>query len=212
MVSHFFMKNKVVNFGALLSLAGLFVMVSTLQSPVRVSVDGAIMRYVESIQTQGGLIVMKVLTDMFSPEIIVALTAVLVCLCLYKKYYYKAVLFTLVTAAGGLSLWWLKSTLQDARPETFFIEESFSFPSGHSAMVVIFFLLVGYFFVVPIQSSVIRRSIVIACGLVVLAVGLSRVYLEMHWLSDVVGGYLLGIFWVSTGLVVVKNNFIFIKK
>ncbi len=71
-----------------------------------------------------------------------------------------------------------------------------SYPSGH---VVLYVSLFGFLLYLALQSSGpvrLRRILVILLAIPVLLVGLSRVYLGAHWPSDVVGGYLLGSFWL----------------
>ena len=69
--------------------------------------------------------------------------------------------------------------------------EAFSFPSGHATMSALTFGVVA----VLVSHSMGRwgRSIVIStCGIMVIAIAYSRVYLGVHWLSDVLGGLLFG--------------------
>ncbi len=72
-------------------------------------------------------------------------------------------------------------------------ELPWGFPSGHVLSVVVFFGIVIYlvYLSCPARS---RRCLASAmCAGVVLAVAASRLYLEAHWLSDVVGGFLVGL-------------------
>jgi undecaprenyl-diphosphatase len=51
--------------------------------------------------------------------------------------------------------------------------------------------------VVPVRGRAARISVVLAAALVIVAVGLSRLYLGVHYFSDVVGGYAAGVLWLS---------------
>jgi membrane-associated phospholipid phosphatase len=57
---------------------------------------------------------------------------------------------------------------------------------------VVFFGLLGYLAASRCQGKPIRWPALVVCGLLVLLVGPSRVYLAAHWPTDVLGGYLLG--------------------
>ena len=105
----------------------------------------------------------------------------------------------LVVALSGIPIGvglLLKDVVGRARPEYFLTQsmpDSFSFPSGHS----LFAMLFGGLLIVLVEelpvSTPIRRSLQTVLALLILGVGVSRVYLGVHWPSDVVGGYLFGI-------------------
>ncbi|PKB78530.1 MAG: hypothetical protein BZY88_18135 [SAR202 cluster bacterium Io17-Chloro-G9] len=117
----------------------------------------------------------------------------------------------LVVALSGIPIGLgilLKDVIGRARPENFFAgaaPSSFSFPSGHS----LFAMLFGGLLIVLIEempvSTPIRRGLQAVLVLLILGVGASRVYLGVHWPSDVVGGYLFGIV-ALVGLVWLRNR------
>jgi undecaprenyl-diphosphatase len=67
-----------------------------------------------------------------------------------------------------------------------------SFPSGHSFFAMMVFGLVAYFAVTRLRNGILRTSILLAVAVLILLLGISRIYLGAHWPSDVVGGYLYG--------------------
>ena len=87
---------------------------------------------------------------------------------------------------------------------------SFSFPSGHALGSLVGFGMLAYLLVVGLAP---RRRIRIAIGVVavglVLAIGISRLYLGVHYFSDVVAGFAAGTLWLAvciTGLEVVRRR------
>ena len=118
---------------------------------------------------------------------------------------------SLVVALSGIPIGvgiLLKDVIGRARPEYFItnsVPSSFSFPSGHS----LFAMLFGGLLIVLIEelpvSTPIRRSMQTGLVLLILGVGASRVYLGVHWPSDVIGGYLFGIV-ALLGLVWLRNR------
>jgi undecaprenyl-diphosphatase len=74
-------------------------------------------------------------------------------------------------------------------------QHGYSFPSGHSTMSVAWALMLFLVFY-PHLSERFRRAFVVFCLLFAAAVPLSRIYLGVHYLSDVAGGAVLAVFWV----------------
>ena len=102
----------------------------------------------------------------------------------------------------------LKEVIGRSRPDLFIIglePSSMSFPSGHSLFAMIFGGLLIYIVGEMVGSVKIRRAIQVALVLVILAIGASRVYLGVHWPSDVVGGYLFGVLAVQ-GLIWLRGR------
>ncbi|MGQ0702419.1 MAG: phosphatase PAP2 family protein [Gemmatimonadales bacterium] len=95
----------------------------------------------------------------------------------------------------------LKWAFRRPRPETaaaFLSEWSWSFPSGHAMGSLIAYGMVAYVFSVEFAvSGAVRRGIVATCIVLVLAVGISRLYLGVHYFSDVLGGFAAGGLWLA---------------
>jgi undecaprenyl-diphosphatase len=110
------------------------------------------------------------------------------------------------TNVGGLLLQYiLKTTIHRARPEyaaAYLHGHSYSFPSGHSMQSMI-----GYVMLVFVASAAsewwrVRRTLLFACAAVlVMLIGFSRLYLGVHYPSDVIGGFAAGAAWLSLSLI-----------
>ena len=72
--------------------------------------------------------------------------------------------------------------------------DAWSFPSGHAFLAVTLF---GAIALTARRVLVRRRALALTCALLATSVGLSRVILGVHWLSDVIAGAVLGLCWVS---------------
>ncbi|MCA8881678.1 MAG: VTT domain-containing protein [Rhodobacteraceae bacterium] len=87
-------------------------------------------------------------------------------------------------------------------PLGYFAETSGSFPSGHAAASVAVYGMLIY---VLWRTKRLRAdTALLAAGLVAFAIGLSRIYLVEHYLSDVVNGWLVGAMWVTLGVAVAE--------
>ncbi|MDP3987384.1 MAG: phosphatase PAP2 family protein [Nanoarchaeota archaeon] len=92
----------------------------------------------------------------------------------------------------------LKLVVQRSRPTNSLVAEvGYSFPSNHAVFAMVLFLFLIYFFRNKIRSYFLRFSLFFISGLLVLITGISRIYLNVHWFTDVVGGFALGVIVVS---------------
>ena len=118
-----------------------------------------------------------------------------------SRHHYSAVL--LWVALGGS--WILSSTLKAffnrPRPDLFEwrTPHAFeaSFPSGHSITAMVGYATLAYLVARLLPQRGLRWLTVGAAALIVALVGWSRMYLGVHWPSDVVGGYATGLAWAS---------------
>jgi undecaprenyl-diphosphatase len=109
-----------------------------------------------------------------------------------------------VTMAGAMALdLALKYAFHRERPPVFFGAEptSYSFPSGHALSSFCFYGVMAGLIAARVRSRALQIALWALAALLVIAIGVSRVYLGMHYPSDVIGGYLAAAVWVSAMLV-----------
>lgn len=78
--------------------------------------------------------------------------------------------------------------------------EIYSFPSGHTVHYTVLFGLLWYLTSIGVKPAALRRPLLVILGGFVLSVGLARITLGAHWITDVIGGYLLGGAVLSAGI------------
>lgn len=101
---------------------------------------------------------------------------------------------------GGLLNVALKALFRRARPvlpSPFVTESGWSFPSGHAMGALIAYGMLAYVLVILFNGRG-RRWIVLTAALLVLLIGASRMYLGVHYFSDVIAGYVAGMAWLAT--------------
>ncbi|HEY3309235.1 MAG TPA: LssY C-terminal domain-containing protein [Desulfuromonadaceae bacterium] len=87
-----------------------------------------------------------------------------------------------------------------------FTEASFSFPSGHATIAAAFYGFIVYYLWRQAQKWNIRLNLLFGGSVLILAIGFSRLYLGVHFLSDVLSGYLLGFLWLIIGICLVESH------
>ena len=112
----------------------------------------------------------------------------------------RAALWMTVTMLGATVLdLTLKAVYHRARPVPFFgaAPHDYSFPSGHALFSFCFYGVLAGLVTKRIRSHVLRGVIWISAALAVTAIGFSRIYLGVHYPSDVIAGYLSAAMWVG---------------
>lgn len=136
-------------------------------------------------------------------QIIISFAATIsLTLWLWKRKSYIIPLWVTIVGSG-LSNMIGKIAFHRERPEVaLYAENTFSFPSGHSTIAVAFFGFIIYILLRHARKWEYKINIFFGGLAIILAVGLSRLYLGVHFLSDVWGGYLLGLLWLVVGIVI----------
>jgi membrane-associated phospholipid phosphatase len=117
----------------------------------------------------------------------------------FKKetiYMYSLLIAFVGTEASVLFVKILTNRDRPLADIAYYIEKTKSFPSFHSAMAVTFFGFCTYYITRHIQSKRSKFPIIVAGGALILLIGFSRLYLGVHFLSDVLGGFLMGGLWL----------------
>jgi undecaprenyl-diphosphatase len=107
--------------------------------------------------------------------------------------------FTLViVASGGIGLnIWLKNVFARVRPalwERIVDAGNYSFPSGHAMVSLVVYGFIGYLLIANFRSW--SSVILFFTALLILAIGFSRLYLGVHWPTDIIAGYAAGLVWL----------------
>ena len=135
-------------------------------------------------------------------SILVLLPAGLTVIGLFRRTLDYADMILLVGGLLGASLLAHLLKILFARPRPAVVTDmlvnmppDFSFPSAHTAQATSFFVALGLIVSrdLPIKGSAVAWC---CCGLLITFVGLSRIYLKVHYISDVIAGAILGVVWV----------------
>jgi len=140
-----------------------------------------------------------------SAEVLGLLVLAVLLVSLVAKKYRSVCLLAGATVASWLSVDLVKHVIARPRPpivDARILEPNFSFPSGHAAVSAVFYGVSTYLLVRALRRDSSRIAVAILAALLVLITGTSRMYLGVHFPSDVLAGWMLGIFWLSISAVV----------
>lgn len=135
--------------------------------------------------------------------VLVMLLTVMVCWVIRQRY---VLIGLMVATLGSAAFTFLsKSLFQRERPANILLfEHTHSFPSGHATITVALYGFVTYLLIRFNQSFAQKIRIFIIAIFFMILVGLSRIVLNEHYLSDVLGGYLVGALWLTVGISVTE--------
>jgi len=163
-----------------------------------VSIENAVYDAMKHIQGAFGDWLFSGITQIFDSMTFLILCIVLLVLLWGAKRKKDMWLALSVLLGGSIIGEVLKIAFAKARPAGYlFNETGYSFPSGHALKGTIFLLLVIYLYKDQIKDIRWRRFFIIVCWVIAILVMLSRIYLGVHWLGDVLGGFFLGLGWFS---------------
>jgi undecaprenyl-diphosphatase len=157
--------------------------------------------------------VLWVFTVLGDPRVAFSLTALVVLLLVAWGRRPDAFLVAAAVVGGGLLGDLAKQLFRRARPDIGFAligtPSSFSLPSGHALYAMLFWGAVCVVLVRAATTSFRRLAAVAVCATAVVLTGLSRVYLGVHWPSDVLAAWMLGLAWLSVciGVYVMRERY-----
>lgn len=162
--------------------------------------DDAVYGFVSGFISDGTTRFMKFITFWGSGLALTVLTVMLLLAALLfrkKRTLPYALLIAVNIIMGALLNYILKQLFRRRRPDVLKLVEigGYSFPSGHSMSSVIFY---GFIVFLCLKYVKHRSKYLVAAvlGLLVLMIGISRVYLGVHYASDVLGGFIIGLAWL----------------
>jgi undecaprenyl-diphosphatase len=152
--------------------------------------DHAIRDWVLAHRSPAAVEFFRVVTWLGSSIVLAPATVVVGWLVARKGAWRRPLLLAVAPAVFGLIVYYLKHRYQISRPAAgAAFDLGFSFPSGHASISMAAYVVLGY----VLGHEHLAPRFVLPLGIVIaILVGVSRVYLDVHWASDVIGGWAIG--------------------
>jgi undecaprenyl-diphosphatase len=165
--------------------------------------DTAIITFIQGVESPGLTAVMKILSIIGDTPVVIILSLV-VLFFLYKvlKHRSELVLFVVALSGSAILNLLLKYFFQRTRPEIHRLVEieGYSFPSGHAMNACTVYTIIAFLLWHNIATKTGRTILIILSTIMILSIGISRIYLGVHYPSDIFGGYLASGFWITIAI------------
>ncbi|MBT7102471.1 phosphatase PAP2 family protein [archaeon] len=166
------------------------------------TIDTATNALMQQIQNPFLTSISKLIAFITDP-IVLLIAALIIASYLYtKKQNKKATIFASAIIITAILIKLSKAIFQRARPANALVQElTQSFPSGHATMAVIFFGLVAYMF-----ARKKYKPATVITTLIILIIAFTRIYLNVHWLTDIIAGLALGTAILILSILALKKS------
>jgi membrane-associated phospholipid phosphatase len=172
--------------------------------PMDMKVFDVVNEYTNDLNTE----IMSLVTTLAKHQFLIPANLLLI---FYFLFIRKHTWFSIRIAAIALSslglMIVLKQLFQRKRPEIPLLShaQGLSFPSGHALMSVTFYGLLIYIILQTISNKPLKWSLTGFFVVLILMIGFSRVYLRVHYASDVLAGFIIGLLWLLISLAILKR-------
>nr|WP_051348386.1 phosphatase PAP2 family protein [Peribacillus kribbensis] len=184
----------------LLSLLGFALMAVLVSKHTIIRFDSTIISFVQGFESASLTAVMKFFTFIGGTIPVVVLSLVtMVFLYTVLKHRTELILFFAVMAGANVLFITLKLFFHRARPDLHRLAEAtnYSFPSGHATMSLALYGSLAFLLWRHIKTHWGRVLLVCISILMILSIGISRIYLGVHYPSDILAGYFISGFWLT---------------
>lgn len=171
----------------------------TLHSDALAKYDSKVTEFIISFRTPALNKFLQFITEVgdFNGYLVMAIISTIVFYLKFKNWRYVVEIF-FVLIVSGLSNVALKQVINRARPDAEHLVSvaSLSYPSGHAMSAIAFYGFLIYLVYTFKLKAWVKTGLILVFGFLILTIGISRVYLGVHYPSDIVGGYIAGFIWV----------------
>ncbi len=185
--------------------AAITLLVFLIRRPIRKykKIDLAVFDAVKQQVTPGRNKIMLFITSLGNHRFLVPANLLLIGYFLFVKHqtWFSIRILTIALSSLVLMLF-LKALFQRKRPLAPLLKavRGLSFPSGHAIMSTTFYGLLLYIILNETGLAWVRITMIFVLVMLILLIGYSRVYLRVHYASDVIAGFIIGLLWLLISL------------
>lgn len=183
----------------LLCLWGLFIIADMIFEDKNLLFDDRVFEMLNPYVSNFNTAVMKIITFLGSQNFLLPANLFLIGYFLFFRENKKtAIKIAAISITSVVVMFSIKFFLQRERPLIPLISKvhGYSFPSGHTFTSVTFYGIIAYIVYKNVQQPFLKWSFIVLIILFIFLIGLSRVYLRLHYASDVLASFCLGLIWL----------------
>lgn len=187
----------------ILSLLCFSLIASHIQGQQIAQFDHNVITFIQGMESPGLTLLMKVFTFIGStPIVIVIALSAIFFLYFVLHHRFELVFFVSIVAGTGIINLLLKLYFARQRPDLHRLiqETGYSFPSGHSMEAFALYASLAFLLWRHISTRIGRTITILICIVMIGLIGISRIYLGVHYPSDVIGGYLASGVYFTLGV------------
>lgn len=185
------------------TLIGFTIMAVLIRRDLILTFDSMVISFIQGLETPALTVVMKFFTNIGSTISIIVIS-LLALFFLYKVFDYRSelLLFTIVIAGTPIINSILKEFFHRTRPDLHRLIEigGYSFPSGHAMNAMAVYGIISFLLWRHLPTRMGRTILIIISSVFILMIGISRIYLGVHYPSDIIGGYFASGFWLTVAI------------
>lgn len=198
--------------GIVLAFISIVVFINIIQyyfkNKGKLQMDIWAINYVKGIESDSLSNFFKTITNIGNPASVIVITIIIVIALYFKKMKNESIFFGLNILGVWLFNEALKASFRRDRPSLKLIKATgYSLPSGHAMVFLAFSILASYLILLYLDNKFKAYLITVSLVLLAIIIGLSRVYLRVHYLSDVLAGWSAALFWSGINIAIHRFSY-----
>lgn len=165
--------------------------------------DHNVFKWLEQHVNPFNTTVMEFITFLGTHTFLIPANLLLICYFLFiRRHRWYSIKVVAISLSSTAMMFLLKAFFSRARPLTPLLKPAlgYSFPSGHSFVSFAFYGLLIYLAYKYLENVALKWLVILCLSALILLIGFSRIYLRVHYTSDVLAGFSIGIIWLTFSL------------
>ena len=201
-------KNKIINKKNIICIISiiLFIILSIMVLTGLIKpLDEHVESFIIGIRNDNLTNIMKTITNLGGAYVLIAISFLLFFIIKNKKIP-LSILINLVSVFITSQIF--KLIFHRSRPDEIFLTHAsgYSYPSGHTMVSTAYYAFIVYLLSKNIKNKLLKTSFILLSSILILIIGFSRIYLGVHYISDVIAGLLLGLSYLMIYINIINKE------